>query len=200
MIAQHSNTGSTTRKLIFNIVNRLRTVLMIFKLDNKTPNIHPKSYIHESAVVIGSVTLAEQSSVWCNATLRADNEPITIGSRTNIQDGAVLHTDPGMPIVIEDGVSVGHLAMLHGCHVGKNSLIGIKAVILNGAKVGQNCLIGANALITEGKIIPDGSLVIGSPGKVIRMLTPEEIDALSKNAESYVNRSLHYQTELTRIE
>ncbi|MBU6467544.1 MAG: gamma carbonic anhydrase family protein [Betaproteobacteria bacterium] len=173
---------------------------MLYKLGNKVPHIHPNTYIHESAVVIGDVTLNEQSSIWCGAIIRADNEPIFIGQHSNIQDGAVLHTDPGMPLHIGEGVSVGHMAMLHGCTVGNHSLIGIKAVILNGAKVGQNCLIGANALITEGKVIPDGSLVVGSPGKVVRTLTEQEIQGLKKNADSYVQRSLEYKEELIRIE
>ncbi|HQT81041.1 MAG: gamma carbonic anhydrase family protein [Ferrovum sp. 37-45-19] len=172
---------------------------MIYKLGRKTPTLHAGAYIHESAVIIGAVTLEEGASVWCHATLRADNEPIMIGKRSNIQDGAVLHTDPGMPLHIEQGVSVGHLAMLHGCTIGENSLIGIKSVILNGANIGRNCLIGANTLITEGKIIPDGSLVIGSPGKVVRSLTEQEISALKENATSYVNRSLLYQVELEKI-
>ena len=152
----------------------------------------PGCWIAPSADLIGRVTIGTQSSVWWQAVLRADNEPITIGARTNIQDGCVLHTDPGFPITIGSNVSVGHLCMLHGCNIGDGSLIGIGSIVLNGANIGKNVLVGANSLITEGKEIPDNSLVIGSPGKVIRKLTEEEIKAVEKNAIRYQNNWKKY--------
>ena len=142
--------------------------------------------------VIGTVILENNVSVWFSAVLRGDNEPIHIGANSNIQDGAVLHTDLGIPLTVAANVSVGHQAMLHGCTVGEGSLIGIKAVILNHSVIGKNCLIGANALITEGKVIPDNSLVIGSPGKVVRTLTDSEIAALLANAAHYVEFVARY--------
>ena len=172
---------------------------MIYQLGPHTPSIDPSCYVDENAVVIGAVTLGAESTLWCHAVLRADNDAITIGRRTNIQDGAVLHTDPGVPLSIGDRVSVGHMAMLHGCTVGDGSLIGIKAVILNKTVVGKNCLIGANTLLTENKVIPDGSLVIGSPGRVVRALTPEEIAHLQDNADDYVARGKRFKTELQRV-
>ncbi len=154
------------------------------------------SWIAPSADIIGAVTIGKSSSVWWQAVLRADNEPITIGMRTNIQDGCILHTDPGFPISIGSNVSVGHLCMLHGCTIDDGCLIGIGSVILNGAKIGKNVLIGAHTLITEGKQIRDNSLVIGSPGKVIRELTKEQIKALSANADGYVERTKLYRSHL----
>ena len=169
---------------------------MIYELGSRKPIIAPTAYIAPGAILVGEVILGSESSVWCNAVIRADNTKVTIGARCNIQDGAVLHVDPGVPMALADGVSVGHLAMLHGCTVGENSLIGIKAVVLNHAVIGSNCLIGANALITEGKIIPEGSLVMGSPGRVVRALTTVEIEGLKGNAESYVRRSKLFRAEL----
>ena len=154
------------------------------------------SWIAPSADIIGAVKIGQSSSVWWQAVLRADNEPITIGMRTNIQDGCILHTDPGFPISIGSNVSVGHLCMLHGCTIDDGCLIGIGSVILNGAKIGKNVLIGAHTLITEGKQIPDNSLVIGSPGKVIRELTKEQIKGLSANADGYVERTKLYRSHL----
>jgi carbonic anhydrase/acetyltransferase-like protein (isoleucine patch superfamily) len=153
-------------------------------------------WVAPNAVVIGKVILKKNASVWWNAVLRGDNEPLTIGENSNIQDGCVLHTDPGYPLTIGANVTVGHMVMLHGCEIGDNSLIGIGSIILNGAKIGKNCLIGANALITEGKVIPDNSLVMGSPGKVVRELTPEQRDGLVKSAGRYVNNWQRYRDEL----
>ncbi|NDU86444.1 MAG: gamma carbonic anhydrase family protein [Ferrovum sp.] len=166
---------------------------MLYRLGLHAPMIAPSSFIEESASIIGQVILEEESSIWCQAVLRGDNEPIRVGPRSNVQDGALLHTDPGAPLTIEAGVSVGHGAVLHGCTVGAGSLIGIRAVVLNHAVIGKNCLIGANALITEGKQIPDGSLVIGSPGRVIRALTAEEIAGLQANAAVYVRRAEEFR-------
>ncbi len=143
-------------------------------------------WVAENATVLGRVILEHEASVWFNAVLRGDTEPITIGARSNVQDGSILHTDPGCPLTLGADVTVGHLAMLHGCTVGDNSLIGIGAVVLNRAKIGKNCLIGAKALVTEGKEIPDNSMVLGSPAKVVRTLSEEQIQGLTLSAAHYV--------------
>ena len=153
-------------------------------------------FVADSATVVGSVILKHNVSVWFNAVVRGDNDLITIGENSNIQDGAVLHVDPDMPLTIGRGVTVGHMAMLHGCTIGDNTLIGIKAVVMNTAVVGKNCIIGANSLVTEGKIIPDNSLVVGSPAKVIRSVTDEEIERLRYAANSYVKKLQRYRTSL----
>ncbi|MEW6313740.1 MAG: gamma carbonic anhydrase family protein [Pseudomonadota bacterium] len=153
-------------------------------------------FIAPSADVIGEVILENNTSVWFNAVIRGDNEPIVIGKSSNVQDGTVLHTDPGAPLTLGQFVTVGHMAVLHGCTVGDNTLIGIKAVVLNHAMIGRNCLIGANTLITEGKEIPDNSLVLGSPGKVVRTVTDEEIAHIRTNAENYVAKFQRYLREL----
>lgn len=153
-------------------------------------------FIADNATVIGSVILHEQASVWYNAVIRGDSDIITVGERTNIQDAAVLHTDPGTPMSLGSNVSVGHMAMLHGCTVGDGSLIGIGAIVLNHAVIGKGCLIGAGALIPEGKTFPDGVLVVGSPGKIVRELKPEEKAGLLENADIYVRRSKLYREKL----
>lgn len=157
-------------------------------------------YIAPGAILIGDVQLEKNASVWCNAVLRGDNEPIIVGENTNVQDGCILHTDPGFPMFIGKNVTIGHMVMLHGCTIGDNSLIGIGSIILNGVKIGKNCLIGANTLITEGKVIPDNSMVIGSPGKVIKTLSPEQARGLLKAADSYVARSVQYRDHLRKVE
>ena len=153
-------------------------------------------YVAPNATLIGDVILEDRASVWFNAVIRADNEPITIGARSNIQDGSVLHTDEGIAMIIGPSVSVGHLVMLHGCTIGEGSLVGIKSVILNQAVIGRECLIGANSLIPEGKIIPDRSLVIGSPGKVVRTLSDEEVAGLYRSAAQYVDNAQRYLRDL----
>jgi carbonic anhydrase/acetyltransferase-like protein (isoleucine patch superfamily) len=153
-------------------------------------------WIAPTAVVIGKVSLGRNASVWWHSVLRGDNEPITVGEGTNIQDGCVLHTDPGYPLVIGRGVTVGHMAMLHGCTVGDGALIGIGAVVLNGATIGSNCLIGAKALIPEGKSIPDNSVVMGAPGKVVREVTPEHLARMRGNTEDYMRKWQRYRREL----
>jgi carbonic anhydrase/acetyltransferase-like protein (isoleucine patch superfamily) len=153
-------------------------------------------FVADSAVVIGHVLLRANASIWFNAVIRGDNELITIGDHSNVQDGCVLHTDPGSPIVIGSHVTIGHKAMLHGCSIGDNSLVGINAVVLNGAKIGRNCLIGANALVTEGKEIPDGSMVLGSPGRILRELTPEQIEGLRQSALHYVENARRFRRDL----
>ncbi|TWH76458.1 carbonic anhydrase/acetyltransferase-like protein (isoleucine patch superfamily) [Azomonas agilis] len=169
---------------------------MKYRLGEAQVEAHPESWIAPNATLIGKVRLEAGASVWFNTVLRGDNELIHIGERSNVQDGSVLHTDMGQPLTLGRGVTVGHNVMLHGCTVGDHSLIGINAVILNGAKIGRYCLIGANTLIPEGKEIPDGSLVMGSPGKVVRTLTDEQKKMLEKSAENYVLNAQRYAREL----
>jgi carbonic anhydrase/acetyltransferase-like protein (isoleucine patch superfamily) len=175
--------------------------MSIYRLGEHSPQIHPDAYVAESATVIGRVSLAARASVWFGAVIRGDNEPIRIGAESNVQDGAVLHTDPGFPMVIEDGVSIGHQAMLHGCTIGAGSLIGIQAVVLNGAVIGRECLVGAGAVVTERKTFPDRSLIVGAPAKVLRTLTDEDVARLlSKSAASYSERIERYRDNLQRID
>jgi len=170
---------------------------MQYDLEDRQPELRgSEHFIAPSADVIGSVIMEDRSSVWFNAVLRGDNEPIHLGEDTNVQDCTVMHTDPGCPLNLGRGVTVGHLAMLHGCTVGDYSLIGIKTVILNHARVGKDCLIGANTLITEGKVIPDRSLVVGSPGKVVRTLTDEEVGKLHESHVIYVKKLRRYNSGL----
>lgn len=152
-------------------------------------------YIAPNATLIGDVILEDRVSVWFNAIIRGDSDTITIGARSNVQDGAVLHTDAGIKLTLGRGVTVGHLVMLHGCTVGDGSLVGIKAVVLNHAVIGCECLIGANTLIPERKVIPDRSLVLGSPGKVVRTLTDAEVAGLHRAAQEYVDRGAHYRRD-----
>ena len=173
---------------------------MLYRLNDRFPELRgERHFIAGSASVIGSVVLENNVSIWFNAVLRGDNESIHIGTNSNIQDGAVLHTDVGIPLTVAANVSIGHQAMLHGCTIGEGSLIGIKATILNHSVIGRNCLIGSNTLITEGKVIPDNSLVVGSPGKVVRTLTGAEIAALHANAEHYVELMVRYADGLHPI-
>ena len=153
-------------------------------------------WIAPNATVIGSVVLENNASIWWNVVVRADNDVITIGENSQVQDGSVLHADPGYPLTLGKNVSVGHMVMLHGCTVGDGSLIGIKSVILNGTVIGKNCLIGANTLIAEGKTIPDGSMVLGSPGKVVRQLSPEEIARINRISDHYVANFKRYRDNL----
>lgn len=172
---------------------------MIYSLDDRVPVFKGDYWVAESASVIGSVVLENNVSIWFGAVLRGDNDLITIGENSNIQDGSVLHTDDGIPLTVEKNVTVGHQVMLHGCHIGEGSLIGINSVILNGAKIGKGCLIGANSLIPEGKEIPDGSLVMGSPGKVVKELTEDQIKGLEMSAAHYVQNAKRYMTGLKAI-
>ena len=170
---------------------------MLYSLGEDRVDIAGEDYfVADNAAVIGRVRLENNASVWFSAVIRGDNELITVGENSNVQDGAVLHTDPGCPLVIGKNVTVGHQAMLHGCTIGDNSLIGINAVVLNGARIGSNCLIGANSLVTENKEIPDGSLVMGSPAKVIRPLSTEQLAGLTESAATYVNRFKQFKDEL----
>ncbi|OZY41951.1 gamma carbonic anhydrase family protein [Pseudomonas fragi] len=169
---------------------------MKYSLGDSLVETHPDSWTAPTATLIGKVRLEEGASVWFNAVLRGDNELILIGKHSNVQDGAVMHTDMGYPLTLGTGVTIGHNAMLHGCTVGDYSLIGINAVILNGAKIGKHCIIGANSLIGEGKEIPDGSLVMGSPGKVVRDLTDEQKKLLEASAAHYVKNGQRYARDL----
>ncbi len=153
-------------------------------------------WIAPTAVVVGQVRLGRNASVWWNAVLRGDNEPITIGENANVQDGSVLHTDPGYPLVLAANVIVGHMVMLHGCEIGEGSLIGIGSVILNGTRIGRNCLIGANTFIPEHKTIPDDSLVIGAPGKVVRKVSAEQRAGMQRDTALYVANWKRYKAQL----
>ncbi len=169
---------------------------MLYSLGDRRVTKHASSWVAPNATVVGSVVLDEESSVWFQATLRGDMDTIHIGPQSNVQDGAVLHTDPGLELVLGRGVTVGHHATLHGCTVGDYSLIGIGATVLNRATIGKHCVIGANALITEGKTIPDGSLVMGSPGKVVRQLDEAAIEMLRLSAAHYVRNARRFADEL----
>ena len=170
---------------------------MIYELDEIRVKYDPENcFIAENATVIGSVTLGESVSIWFNVVIRGDTDPILVGPRTNVQDGAVLHADPGYALSIGSDVTIGHKAMVHGCTIGDGSLIGINAVVLNGATIGCNCLIGANTLIPEGMNIPDGSLVVGSPGKVKRQLSDKEIQGLIASANHYVENGVRFKNGL----
>ena len=171
--------------------------MMFYSLGDKKVKDFGENWVAPNASIIGDVTLENNTSIWFNATLRGDIENIYIGEGSNIQDGSVLHTDPGYPLKIGKDVTVGHLTMLHGCIIGENSLIGIGAVILNGAKIGKNCIVGANALVTENKVIPDNSLVMGSPGKVIRQVTAEEAKSITENAIHYQENWKKYYKSIT---
>ncbi|MFN3806402.1 gamma carbonic anhydrase family protein [Asticcacaulis sp.] len=173
--------------------------MTVFALDGVAPQQGDDVWIAPSAQVIGDVRLGGGASVWFNAVLRADNEPMTIGARSNIQDGSVLHSDPGSPLTIGEGVTVGHKAMLHGCTVGDNSLIGINAVVLNRAVIGRNSIVGAGALVPEGKVFPDGVLLIGAPARVARELTEEQIARLRLSADHYVWNARRFAKGLTPL-
>lgn len=174
--------------------------MAIYQLGPDVPQIDPSAYVTDSAHVIGKVVLGPHVSIWFGATLRGDNEPLTIGENSNLQEGCVAHSDIGYPLNIGKNVTVGHQAMLHGCTVGDGSLIGIQAVILNGAKIGKNCLVGAGALVTEGKEFPDNSLIIGSPAKAVRTLSEEQIAGLKANSANYAERATYFKQHIKRID
>ena len=171
----------------------------IYKLGNVAPRIDSSAYVAPGATVLGNAELAAGSTVWFGATIRADNDLIRVGAGSNIQDGAVLHTDPGFPLTIGQNVSVGHQAMLHGCQVGDGSLIGIQAVLLNASVIGKNSLVGAGAIVTEGKTFPDNSLILGAPAKVVRELEPAERDRLLEIAARYTARGDYYRNYLQPV-
>lgn len=171
----------------------------IYALGERTPQLGEGCWVADNATVIGDVHLGARTSVWFGAIIRGDNEPIIIGDDTNIQDGAILHNDKDIPLTIGAHVTVGHMAMLHGCTIGDGSLIGIGSVILNRAVIGRGCIVGANTLIPEGKVFPDKVLIVGSPGKVVRELSDEDVARLKKSAEHYVDNAARYRTTLSEI-
>ena len=174
--------------------------MTVYALGGTEPSFPDKFYwIAPSAIVIGDVIIGENVGIWFGSVLRGDNEPIKIGDNSNVQENSVFHTDPGFPVTVGKGCTIGHKAMIHGCTIGDNSLIGMGATVLNGAKIGNNCLIGAGALIPEGKIIPDNSLVVGMPGKVIRELDENSIEGLRNSAKHYVANARRFAKELTEI-
>ena len=172
--------------------------MALYEYNGHCPTVHPDTFIFDSADIIGRVTLEAGASVWSNVSIRADNDTIHIGTNSNVQEGSVLHVDPGTPLVIGANVTIGHQAMLHGCTIGDGALIGMQAIVLNRARIGRNCLIGAGAIVPEGREIPDNSLVIGI-GKVVRELSPEEIADMHRATQSYVERGQSFRSQLKRI-
>ena len=173
--------------------------MAIYELDGSAPRMAESAWVADNAQVMGNVVLGEDSSVWFGTTVRGDTETITIGRGSNIQDGSVLHADVGMPLTIGDRVTVGHQVMLHGCTVGDESLIGIGAIVLNGAKIGKNCLVGAGSLVTEGKEFPDGSMIMGSPAKVVRSLSAEQMEGLRQSAKHYIENAQRFRAGLKKL-
>lgn len=173
--------------------------MAIYELDGVAPKIAESAWVADSAEVMGRVTLGEDASVWFGTVVRGDTESITIGAGSNIQDASVLHADFGKPLVVGCNVTVGHQVMLHGCTIGDESLIGIGAVVLNGARIGRNCLVGAGALVTEGKEFPDGSMIIGSPAKAVRQLSPDQIEGLRQSARHYIDNARRFKSGLRKL-
>lgn len=173
--------------------------MAIYQLDDCIPDIAASAWVADSASVIGRVRLAEGASVWYGAVLRGDSELITLGRNTNVQDGSVLHADPGVPLTLGDDVNVGHQAMLHGCCIGDGTLVGIQAVVLNGAKIGRRCIVGAGALVTEGKEFADGWLIVGAPARAVRPLSTQQFEMLQHIAQGYVAKARQHRDGLKRI-
>lgn len=173
--------------------------MALYELDGVSPRLHESSWVADSAQVMGNVVLEQDASVWFGATLRGDTETITVGRGSNIQDGSVLHADVGYPLTVGQNVTVGHMVMLHGCTIGDESLVGIGAVVLNGARIGRNCIVAAGALVTEGKSFPDGSMIMGSPAKVVQELGPEQIEGVRRSALHYVENATRYRAGLKKI-
>ena len=174
--------------------------MAIYELDGTAPRVAASAWVADSAQVMGNVVLGEDSSVWFGTVIRGDTETITIGRGSNIQDASVLHADIGKPLVVGENVTVGHQVMLHGCTIGDESLIGIGAIVLNGARIGKNCLVGAGSLVTEGKEFPDGSMIMGSPAKVVRQLSPEQIAGFKMSAQHYIENARRFKVGLRRID
>ena len=173
--------------------------MSIYQLDDLVPEVDPSAFVADSAQVIGDVNLGADSSVWFGTVIRGDSDHIRVGAGSNIQDASVLHADRGFPLTIGERVTVGHQVMLHGCTIGDETLIGIGAVVLNGAKIGKNCLVGAGSLVTEGKEFPDGSMIMGTPAKVVRELSPEQIEGLRQSAKHYVENARRFKAGLKKI-
>ncbi|MEK9722215.1 MAG: gamma carbonic anhydrase family protein [Rhodospirillaceae bacterium] len=173
---------------------------MLYTLGDRAPQTAGDDWwVAPNAQVIGDVILETDASVWFNAVLRGDNEPLRIGKGSNVQDGSVLHADPGFPLTLEERVTIGHMVMLHGCTIGAGSLIGIGSIILNGARVGANSLVGAGALIPEGKEFPDGSVIMGAPGRVIRQVGDKEMAMMDHACQHYIDRYKRYKTEMKPV-
>lgn len=174
----------------------------LYALGSLRPQTPPQGsyWVAPDANVIGQVEIGDEVGIWFGVTLRGDNEPIRLGARTNIQENVVIHVDPGFPVTIGEGCTIGHGAIIHGCTIGENSLVGMGATVLNGAKIGRNCLVGANALVTEGKEFPDNSLIVGSPAKAIRMLDEAAVEGLKRSAAHYVKNWRRYAADLTRLD
>lgn len=174
--------------------------MAVYELDGMVPQVDSTAWVADSAEVMGRVNIGPEASVWFGCVLRGDTESMTIGAGSNIQDLSVLHADFGLPLTIGKHVTVGHKVMLHGCTIGDESLIGIGAVVLNGAKIGRNCLVGAGALVTEGKEFPDGSMIMGAPARVVRQLTPEQIEGLRQSAQHYIDNARRFRATLKRVD
>lgn len=172
--------------------------MAVYEVDGKSPQLASTAWVAESAEVMGNVTLGPDASVWFGCVLRGDTESMSIGEGSNVQDLSVLHADRGMPLTVGRHVTIGHKVMLHGCTIGDESLIGIGAIVLNGAKIGKNCLVGAGSLVTEGKEFPDGSMIMGTPAKVVRQLTPEQIEGLRNSARHYIDNARLFRSTLKR--
>ena len=173
--------------------------MAVYEVDGKTPQVDSTAWIADSAQVMGHVTLGPDASVWFGCVLRGDTESMTIGEGSNIQDLTVMHADHGLPLTIGKHVTVGHKVMLHGCTIGDESLLGIGAIVLNGARIGKNCLVGAGSLVTEGKEFPDGSMIMGTPAKVVRQLTPEQIEGLRLSAQHYIDNARMFRATLKKL-
>ena len=172
----------------------------LYAIDGLSPSVPENSWVAPSADLIGDVRLDEEVGIWFGAVIRADNTPIVLGARTNIQEGAMLHSDPGVPLTIGSDCTIGHHAILHGCTIGDRVLVGMGAIVLNNAVIGEDCLIGAGALVTEGKVFPPGSLIIGAPAKAVKDLAPEVIDGIRKSAAGYAERQQRFARNLTRVD
>lgn len=173
--------------------------MAVYELDGISPEIAASAWVADSAQVMGEVKIEGDASIWFGTVVRGDTSSITIGEGSNVQDASVLHADLGMPLVIGRHVTVGHQVMLHGCTIGDESLIGIGAIVLNGAKIGKNCLVGAGALVTEGKEFPDGSMIIGSPARVVKQLTPEQMQGLRQSAQHYIDNARRFKAGLRKL-
>lgn len=173
--------------------------MALYELDGTAPQVAASAWVADSAQVMGNVSVGEDASVWFGTVVRGDCESIAIGAGSNVQDASVLHADVGKPLVIGERVTVGHQVMLHGCTIGDESLIGIGAIVLNGARIGKNCLVGAGSLVTEGKEFPDGSMILGSPAKAVRQLTPEQIEGLRQSAQHYIENARRFHGGLRKI-
>jgi len=172
----------------------------LYEIDGLSPTIPDTSWVAPSADLIGDVRLSEETGIWFGAVIRADNTPIMLGARTNIQEGAMLHSDPGVPLMIGTDCTIGHHAILHGCTIGDRVLVGMGAIVLNNAVIGEDCLIGAGALVTEGKVFPPGSLIIGAPAKAVKELAPEVIEGIRKSAAGYAERQQRFARGLRRVD